>query len=66
MNDHIKNKPNIFLYSKIRHRLEKLYDDENSNDLIYKVGISIIYFRVLHQCEILIIIIKNIVIESVI
>ena len=65
MKDHIKNKSGIFLCSKIYYGLEKLHNKENPKDLMFKVDVSVMHFRVLHQCEKLMIVIENVLIESV-
>ena len=64
--DHIKSKPDVFLYSEIKHGLEKLFDEDEPKDLMYKVGISIMYYGVLRRCEILVIQINNVTIAEVV
>jgi len=64
--DYVKLKPDTFLYEEIKHGLEKFFDDDKLKNLMCEVSISIIYYGVLCQCEILVIQISNIVIAEVI
>ena len=57
--DYIINKPDIFLFSKIKLGLTTLFYNENNKNLLCKVSISIICFGVLRHIEILLIEIKD-------
>ena len=64
MEDCIKKKTSIFLCSKINHRLTLLLDEDIPRDLLHKVGIIIIYYRLLKYKEISFIQIKDIVVKN--
>ena len=62
--DYIKKKPNIFLCSKIKHGLMLLFNEDVLKDLLCKVSIEIMYYRLLRYKEILFIQIKDVAAEE--
>ena len=64
--DHIVLKLGIFLHSEIKYALQALFHEDKDKDLLQKVGISIIYYSVLRQMEILFIEIKDAKVEVIV
>ena len=62
--DHIKKKPDMFLYSEIKHGLTLLFKDDVPKDLLYKIGIAIMCYGLLRCKEMLSVEIKDATVEE--
>ena len=64
--DHIASNPDAFLYSETKWGLTKLFNEDEDKDLIFKIGIAIIFFGALLRLEELLIEIKDIAIDELV
>ena len=64
--DHIKKKPDMFSFDEIKHGLEVLFDENEPKDLLFKVGVAMMYCRLLCETEMSFIEIKDVSIDNIV